>query len=189
MQQRGAPTVAVNGNTAGITGTLPNNNDSTIARQADRSGYPRTAVLTFPGKPAGSRRATRSRSPTAPPPPPAPASAGTRSCSRSTRDVPAAPARLSATTTRLANDSGVHTWRISVRNDGDGTAHDVRVVSVAEKNGKPARVVSRDPNQFPVPIAALLTPGESASTEIRVSGGQPVDIALSADGGRTRARA
>src|ERR1700752_517739 len=48
MQQRGAPTVAVNGNTTAVTGTLPNNNDSTIARQADRSGYPRTAVLTFP---------------------------------------------------------------------------------------------------------------------------------------------
>ena len=31
-----------------LAGVIPNNNDSTIARQADRSGYPRTAVLTFP---------------------------------------------------------------------------------------------------------------------------------------------
>ena len=48
LQSGSRPTVAVNGSSSGITGTLPSNNDSTIARQADRSGYPRLATLSFP---------------------------------------------------------------------------------------------------------------------------------------------
>ena len=47
MQQSSPPTVAVNG--TAVSGSLPDNNDSTIARQADRSGQPRTAILSFPG--------------------------------------------------------------------------------------------------------------------------------------------
>src|SRR5205085_2869963 len=45
MQQGSPPAVALNGVPA--TGALPGNNDSTIARQADRSGHPRAVTLSF----------------------------------------------------------------------------------------------------------------------------------------------
>jgi rhamnogalacturonan endolyase len=46
LQSGSRPTVLVNGQP--VTGSLTSNNDSTIGRQADRSGYHRKAVLTFP---------------------------------------------------------------------------------------------------------------------------------------------
>jgi rhamnogalacturonan endolyase len=46
LQSGSRPTILVNGQA--VTGSLPANNDSTIGRQADRSGYYRKAVLTFP---------------------------------------------------------------------------------------------------------------------------------------------
>lgn len=47
MTQRYSPTVAVNGATAGLTGAAPTGDDSTLSRQAVRSGYPRVTVITF----------------------------------------------------------------------------------------------------------------------------------------------
>ena len=42
-----SPAVAVNGDARGITGAMPAGTDSTLSRQAVRSGYPRLSTLTF----------------------------------------------------------------------------------------------------------------------------------------------
>jgi rhamnogalacturonan endolyase len=186
MQQRGAPTVAVNGNTTAVTGTLPNNNDSTIARQADRSGYPRTGVMTFPANllVSGDNEITLTHGPAT--------AAGTGLgwdtfvLEVDDGSVPL-PGRLSATVTRTHAGSGMRTWSVTVRNVGDEVAHDVRLTAVTDRMNRPARVVGRDPNRFPVPIAGVLDPGASAGTQVTVSGAQPLVLTISADGGRTTA--
>ena len=48
LTQGDSPTVAVNGVSSGITGRVPSGGDSTLSRQAVRSGYPRVGVLSFP---------------------------------------------------------------------------------------------------------------------------------------------
>jgi rhamnogalacturonan endolyase len=186
MQQRGAPTVAVNGNTAAVTGTLPDNNDSTIARQADRSGYPRTAVLTFPASllVPGDNEITLTHGP---------ATAAGTGLGWDTlvleADEGTAPslARLSATITRAGTHSGNRTWSVTVRNVGRGAAHDVRLNSVTDGKARRVQVIGRDPNRFPVPIVGVLAPGASAATQVTVPGGQPLLISISADGGRSTA--
>jgi len=180
MQQRGAPTVGVNGNTAAITGTLPDNNDSTIARQADRSGYPRTAVLTFPASlliSGNNEIALTHGSATA-------AGTGlgwdTFVLEVDEESVPS-PARLSATITR----SGGRTWLVTVRNVGSGAARDVRLSSITDRKARAVEVTGRDPNRFPIPVAGVLAPGATAVTKLTVSNGRPLLVTVSADGGRT----
>jgi rhamnogalacturonan endolyase len=183
MQQRGAPAVSVNGNTS-ITGTLPNNNDSTIARQADRSGYPRTAVLTFPADllVTGDNEITLTHGDATP----AGTGLGWDTLVLEVDEGSApTPARLSAT---VVNTSGA-TWSVTVRNVGTGAAHDVRVSSVRDGQGRPVRVSGRDPNRFPVPVTAVLAPGASAISKITVPSGEPLSVSISADGGRTTATA
>ena len=183
MQQRGAPAVAVNG--SAVTGSLPNNNDSTIARQADRSGYPRTAVLTFPASllVPGDNEITLTHG--------AATAAGTglgwdTLVLEVDETTPPPAAQLSATVTRTGSADA--TWSVTVRNIGTGTAHDVRLTSVTGSTG-PVRVLGRDPNRFPVPVTAVLAPGASARAELTVSDGQPVLVSVSADGGRATANA
>ena len=185
MQQRGAPSVAVNGNTDAIIGTLPNNNDSTIARQADRSGFPRTAVLNFPAGllVAGGNEITLTHGPAT--------AAGTglgwdTFVLEVDEGTTAATAHLLATASRTGS-SGGRTWSVRVRNVGSGPAHDVRLSSVANQDGQAVAVADRDPNRFPVPITDVLTPGESLAAEFTVSGDQPSWVFVSADGGRTTA--
>jgi rhamnogalacturonan endolyase len=188
MQQRGAPTVEVNGNSAAITGTLPNNNDSTIARQADRSGYPRTALLTFPGEllVAGQNEiAFRHGAATA---------AGTGPgwdtiVLEVDEGTPPVRARLSARITATGTTSTGRVWRISVRNTGSGSAHDVRISAVSGKKAAPTAIAGRDPNSFPVPIVGVLAPAGTASAEITTAGSEPPVATISADGGRTTTRA
>src|SRR6478752_3699687 len=175
----GVPTVAVNGNTA-LTGSLPLNNDSTIARQADRSGYPRTAVLTFPASllVAGDNELTFTHGP---------ASAAGVGLGWDTivlevdEGSAPAPARLAATISR----SGPGAWSLTVRNVGNRAVHDVRVIPVADWLTRSVQVNGHDPTAFPVPVAGVLAAGASASAEVRVSGWLPPRIAVSADGGRT----
>jgi rhamnogalacturonan endolyase len=180
MQQRGAPTVAVNGNTAAVTGALPDNNDSTIARQADRSGYPRTAILTFPASLLipGDNEITLTHGPAT--------AAGTglgwdTFVLEVDEGSAPSPARLSAAVTR----SGGRAWLVTVRNVGSGTAHDVRLSSVTDRQAQPVHVAGRDPNRFPVPVAGILAPGASAVAQLNVSNGRPLLVTVSADGGRT----
>jgi rhamnogalacturonan endolyase len=184
MQQRGAPTVAVNGDTAAVTGALPDNNDSTIARQADRSGYPRTAILTFPASllTLGDNEITLTHGPAT--------AAGTglgwdTFVLEVDEGSTPSPARLSATITR----SGSRAWLVTVRNVGSGSAHDVRLSSVTDRKTQPVRVIGRDPNRFPVPVAGVLAPGASAVAQLSVSNGRPLVVTVSADGGRTIATA
>jgi rhamnogalacturonan endolyase len=42
-----SPVVAVNGDTSGIDGAMPSGEDSTLSRQAVRSGFPKVSVLSF----------------------------------------------------------------------------------------------------------------------------------------------
>ena len=184
----GIPTVAVNGNTTAVTGTLPNNNDSTIARQADRSGYPRTAILTFPASllVSGDNEITLTHG--------AATAAGvglgwdTLVFEVDEGSAPS-PARLSVTVTEIGTGLGNRTWSVTVRNLGDGAAHDVRVSSITDRTGRQVEVIGRDPSRFPVPITAVLAPGDSAVTEVTVSGGEPLIVSVSADAGRTIATA
>jgi rhamnogalacturonan endolyase len=186
MQQRGAPTVQVNGSSAGVTGTIPNNNDSTIARQADRSGYPRTGVLSFPASllVAGENEITFTHG--------AAAAAGTGpgwdTLLLEVDEGASAPApRLSATAAYAGADGDNQTWRVTVRNEGTGTARDLRVGAVKDSQGRSPKVVGRDPNAFPVPVAALLKPGDTVSTDVVAVGLRPLVVAVTADGGRTTA--
>ena len=186
MQQGGAPTVAVNGNSSAITGTLPNNNDSTIARQADRSGYPRTAVLSFPADllVAGENQITFAHGS------PAPAGKGpgwdTLVLEVEEGEQPAA-AKLTASMVKTYSGAGTTTWSLTIGNDGPGTARDVRIQGITTPSGKPARIIGRDPGKFAVPVAAVLPAAASTVTQITVTGGQPVTVSLTADGGRTTA--
>jgi rhamnogalacturonan endolyase len=188
MQQSGAPTVAVNGNTSAVTGTLPNNNDSTIARQADRSGYPRTAILTFPASllvPGDNQITLTHGRATA-----AGTGLGWDTVVLEVNEGSApSPARLSATVKKIGTRSGNRTWSVTVRNTGRGAAHDVRFTSITDHKARQVDVIGRDPNRFPVPITGVLAPGAAAVARVTVSGGQPVSISVSADGGRTTATA
>lgn len=196
MQQAVAPTVAVNGSTSGISGGLPTNNDSTIARQADRSGYPRQATLSFPASLLrdGSNTITLTRGP---------GSAAGNGLGWDTLvlevdegDI-ALPAALKGSVIGVDGPAHARTWHIRITNSGPGTARDVRLDKFAFKDvqraGKtPPPVTGRDPNLFPVPVTAGLAPGASAVAEVTVNlTGRPqvaagdVDIEFSADGSRT----
>lgn len=183
MQQGGAPTVAVNGNSSAITGALPNNNDSTIARQADRSGYPRTAVLSFPANllVAGQNNITFAHgSPT-----PAGKGPGWDTLVLEVDEgTSQPPAKLTAAVTKTFS-GGATTWAVSVTNEGPGTARDLRLQAITNPSGQPAQVIGRDPGKFAVPVAATLPPGTSTVTSITVVGGQPITVSFTADGGRT----
>jgi len=187
MQQGGAPTVAVNGSSSSISGTLPSNNDSTIARQADRSGYPRTAVLSFPASllTTGDNTITFAHGS---------ATDAGKGPGWDTLvleiDESATPAvaRLSASVKRIATTAHTSTWEVTVTNAGSGTAHDVRVSSLTVgRSGHKPGVTGADPNTFPTPLAALLAPGKKATTRFQVDTAGALRVAVTADGGRTRA--
>src|SRR6185437_14201042 len=121
LQAGNRPTVAVNGTTDGITGTLPANNDSTIGRQADRSGFPRRAVLSFPAERlvAGPNTVTLTRTGTG-------GGMGWDTILLEV-DEPVAPAaaQLRARLVRRRPQ-----WTVEVTNTGPGAANDVRLASV-----------------------------------------------------------
>lgn len=186
MQQGGRPTVAVNGNAADITGTLPANNDSTIARQADRSGFPRLATLSFPASllVAGANTVTFAHG--------SASAAGTGPgwdtlvLEIDEGSVPA-PAQLVGRAELIAP----RTWRLTITNTGAGPANDVRLTGLSWQglgNDTPPVVDGRDPNAFPVPVVASLAPGESATIQISVEShdSRPVLVEFSANGGRAR---
>ncbi|GAA2760779.1 polysaccharide lyase family protein [Actinopolymorpha rutila] len=203
MQQGSPPTVAVNGSTDDITGTLPDNKDSTIPRQADRSGHPRLAVLSFPAAMlrTGANTVTLTRG------------AGTPAGDGLGWDTlllevdePAAPpaARLTASlrVSRPAGPPGMTTWTVEVTNTGAGDAHDVRLDAFVPAGGadwpgsKRPVVEGRDPARFPVPVAARIAPGGKATAQLRVDFSEAprlyrarMEISVSADGGRARTAA
>ncbi len=198
MQQGGRPTVAVNGNSADVLGTIPSNNDSTIARQADRSGYPRTAELTFPASllRSGANTITLTHG--------AATAAGTGPgwdtlILEIAETAPGAPARLVGTAVPVIRHGSATTWRVTVRNTGRGEANDLRITGVGWRDARRGRseaapsVPGRDPNKFPVPVVASLGSGRSATAEITVDTahakggiGTGLILEISANGGRAR---
>lgn len=212
MQSGKPPVVTLNGTSAGIVGSLPNHNDSTIGRQADRSGYPRLAVLSFPASllTAGDNTITFTTGDggASGNPQPNPPSGG---FGRDTivlevdGSQPARPARLSGKVTGLGTSRGTSNWRVEVANHGSGPADDVRldVLDWADgrrKAGEHPAVVGADPNSFPVPVAAtiapaMIAPGATASVTVRTHGSRPpggsgaLEFGVSANAGRTRTTA
>ena|GEM_PF-726993 len=176
MQQGSRPTVAVNGATAGITGSLPNNNDSTIARQADRSGFPRQATLTFPASMlrVGANTVTLTRGAGV---------AGGNGLGWDTlllevdEDVAPPASALAARIVGVERGHdgrpGATVWTVEVTNTGGGTANDVRldgfdpVTPGKDKKALPT-ILGRDPHRFPVPVAASIPPGGSSTIQVTV---------------------
>jgi rhamnogalacturonan endolyase len=192
MQQGSPPVVALNGVPA--TGSLPGNNDSTIARQADRSGFPRLATLTFPAAvlQAGANTLTFTRGPGTP----AGNGLGWDTVVLEVDETEAPPpARLAGEVVGVAGSRSARTWTIRIANTGAGAANDVRldgfVLAPGGERGRgqsQPRIAGRDPNRFPVPVAARLVPGEAATTEVTVNlppdAGDDATIPFSANGGR-----
>jgi rhamnogalacturonan endolyase len=196
MQQGSRPTVAINGDTADITGTLPNNNDSTIARQADRSGYPRLATLSFPASllHAGTNTVTLTKG------------SGTAAGNGLGWDTfvmevdestPPAPAQLTGEIVSTSDASGANVWTLKLTNTGAGSANDVRLdgFTFTQTAGTPTMpaITSRDPNVFPVPVVATIAAGSSATVDVLIDFRSPpgaavfdVAIPFSANGGRVR---
>jgi rhamnogalacturonan endolyase len=201
MQGGNRPTVAVNGSTTGITGSLPNNNDSTIARQADRSGFPRVATLSFPASrlALGTNTITFTRG------------AGTAEGTGLGWDTlllevdeDAAPSAAQLSGRVVSVDRSHHgrpnetVWTVEVTNTGDGAANDVRLVGFAptgpgkfDKDGH--AITSRDPGRFPVPVAATIPPGGTTTFEVWVDFTaapnlflSEFEVRVSANGGRAR---
>ncbi|WP_268256710.1 polysaccharide lyase family protein, partial [Streptomyces sulfonofaciens] len=208
MQGGSTPTVAVNGATDGITGSLPDDDGhdgnglgGTIGRQADRSGRRRLGTLSFPASmlKEGANTLTLSRGATIP------AGDGMGwdtlllEVDPGTATTPGAvpAAKLKADVVGLSGTREAATWTVRVSNGGRGTAHDLRLTGARRQTrwggGEPLAVTGRDPALFPVPVAASLAPG--AATTFRVTAALPegttvdpraVVLAVSADGGRTR---
>jgi rhamnogalacturonan endolyase len=196
LQSGSRPTVLVNGQA--VTGSLPANNDSTIGRQADRSGYPRKAVLTFPASVlvVGQNSVTLTRGAGA---------AGGNGMGWDTlvleadETAPDGTAHLVASLELVQREGLVNGWQLTVRNDGTGAANDVRLSHVdwdKQKDYGAVTLDGRDPDLFPVPVAAALMPGESVTVMLRaVSSAVPpglskrVAVDVSANGGRVRTRA
>jgi rhamnogalacturonan endolyase len=200
MQQGTPPTVTVNGTATGIVGTLPNHNDSTIGRQADRSGYPRQVVLTFPASllTAGDNTIafTNGGGIGADAVEPTDSGFGWDTIVLEVDGGQAArPARLSGRVTSLGSKHGTTTWQVRITNEGSGPANDVRLNAVHWSDGKHTSdrlptIDGADPNAFPVPVAASIKPGASATATIQVTGNQPpggyhqIQLGFAANGGR-----
>jgi rhamnogalacturonan endolyase len=198
LQSGNRPTVAVNGTTSGITGSLPANNDSTIGRQADRSGFPRRATLSFPASllRAGANTVTLTRG----------GSGGGMGWDtlllEVDEDVPPGPAQLAARVVDVDRSHhgrpGLTVWTVEVTNTGAGPANDVRLDGFTpagpDRTGKEHVVItSRDPGRFPVPVAASIPAGGTATFEVWVDFTDAPDffqaefeIRVSANGGRAR---
>jgi len=191
MQQGSPPAVALNG--VSPTGALPGNNDSTIARQADRSGRPRLATLTFPASSLqeGVNTLTLTRGPGTP----AGNGLGWDTLVMEVDESEAPPpARLLGDVVDVTGTASARAWTIRITNTGAGPASDVRldgfVLTPVDSSPRAPRITSRDPNRCPVPVADSLPPGGAATTEVTVDlgtgSGVEVTIAFSANGGRTR---
>jgi rhamnogalacturonan endolyase len=189
MQQDSPPGVALNGVPA--TGALPSNNDSTIARQADRSGHPRLATLTFPASTLqlGANTLTFTRGP---------GTAAGNGLGWDTLvmevDETSAPqvARLAGEVVGVSGSPSARVWTVRITNTGAGAASDVRldgfILTPVDGPARAPRITGRDPNRFPVPVAGSLPPGAAATTELTVDlpdrSRFEVTIPFSANGGR-----
>jgi rhamnogalacturonan endolyase len=196
LQSGSPPTILVNGQA--VTGSLPANNDSTIGRQADRSGYYRKAVLTFPASllVVGDNTVTLTRGAGA---------AGGNGMGWDTlvleADESSAPeaAGLSASVAMVQARGLVNAWDLTVTNTGSGPANDVRITGITwdkQKKYGSLTLDGRDPSLFPVPVGAGLLPGQSVKVRLTArSSAVPPGLAkrvlvdVSANGGHVRTQA
>ena len=192
MQQSHPPAVALNGSPP-TSGALPANNDSTIARQADRSGYPRMATLAFDASvlQVGQNTLTLTRGSGVA----AGNGLGWDTFLFEVDELQAPPP--ASLTGRLAGVSGTPTARtltIEVDNHGAGPANDLRIegLTLSSTSGPAASpvFVGRDPNRAPVPVIASLAPGASAAVDLTLNLPDAarfvLSISFSANGGRSR---
>ncbi|HSN11407.1 MAG TPA: polysaccharide lyase family protein, partial [Propionibacteriaceae bacterium] len=193
LQSGSRPTILVNGQP--VTGSLPANNDSTIGRQADRSGYFRQAVLTFPASllVVGENTVTLTRG--------AGSAVGsgmgwdTLVLEADETTAPGA-AGLSASVAMVQAEGLVTAWDLTVTNTGSGPANDLRVTGIAwdkQKEYGSLTLDGRDPSLFPVPVGPGLLPGQSVTVRLKArSAAVPPGLAkrvvvdVSANGGRVR---
>ncbi|WP_213805034.1 polysaccharide lyase family protein [Granulicella sp. dw_53] len=196
MQQGSAPTVAVNGSSAGITGSLPTNNDSTIARQTDRSGYPRLATLSFPASRlvVGANTITLTRG--------AGSAAGNglgwdTFVMEVNEGISPPAAQLAGQVVGITGTSTSNVVTLQINNTGAGDANDVRLDGFtfpqAGASDTPA-ITGRDPNRFPVPIVNNIPAGGSTTATVQLDfknvphSGFNAVIPFSANGGRVRGK-
>jgi len=196
LQSGSRPTILVNGQA--VTGSLPANNDSTIGRQADRSGYYRKGVLTFPTSllVVGDNTVT---------PPRGAGAAGGNGMGWDTlvleadESSAAGAAGLSASVAMVQAEGLVNAWDLTVTNTGSGPANDVRITGITwdkQKEYGSLTLDGRDPSLFPVPVGAGLLPGQSVKVRLTArSSAVPPGLAkrvlvdVSANGGRVRTQA
>lgn len=157
--------------------------------QADRSGFPRLAVLTFPASAlqVGDNTLTLTRGPGT-------AAGNGLGWDTLVLEVDEAsappPARLAGEVAGVSRGPSSQVWTIRITNLGDGAANDVRLDGFA-LGGRAPQIAGRDPNRFPVPVAGSLPPGGAVTADVTVLDEPPgvgleVTIPFSANGGRTR---
>lgn len=196
MTQGGAPTVSVNGSSTGLSGTIPNNNDSTIARQADRSGFPRRAVISFPASKlvVGSNTIRLNKT--------SGGGAGTGPgwdtlLLEVDETTPPAPAALVASLRRITGTSAAPVWTLHLDNSAGGAANDARLdqVTFTQTAGATVatpRILGRDPARFAVPLGSIAAGGAIDYDLTLDFSSVPFDakyslaLAMSANGGRAQ---
>ncbi len=196
MQQGSPPTISVNGSSAGLSGALPANNDSTIARQADRSGFPRLATISFPASRLvvgpNTIRLTRTGG----------GGAGSglgwdTLVLEADETLAPPPAQLSAVVASVSGPPQATVWTVHVSNAGAGPANDARIAAftfsqVSGGTGTPA-LQGRNPARFPVPLGNIPAGGSvDYSGTLDFTGVPPdalynVALAFTANGGRATA--
>lgn len=203
-----SPTVSVNGDASGIAGAVPSGIDSTLSRQAVRSGFPRLGTLSFD---ASRLRVGVNRI------------AFTRAAARGTNNtgmgwdtvklqVSGGPAPLPAalrvvSVTQLFSspqvfDNNTCTLRCAVVNEGAGHAMDARLEALTLTSFSAPLVFAdgRDPARFPLPLGNVVAKGGMAFVDVFVSAesgcamressaASYTHVRVSANGGRTRVEA
>ncbi len=195
MQQGSPPTVALNG-APPLAGMLPSNSDSTISRQADRSGYPRLALLQWPAAllTQGTNTITLTRT--------ASASAAGNGLGWDTfvfevdELATPPPAALTGAIDAVSGPQNARVWTFTIRNTGAGDANHALLdaFTLQQTAGAACRpvIVGRDPNRFPVPLGDIAQ-GESHRASVTVDFSACGDdsrfitrIPFSANGGRAK---
>lgn len=200
LTQGDSPAVAINGRA--IDGAAPTGSDSTLSRQAIRSGYYRDVESTFDATllVAGKNTLTFER-----PPVPGgsnntgmgydaviltvltPEGAATATAGGALRGGAGAPvAALRVAGAAVVSGGGSASLRLTVANDGRAHAMDVRVTAVS--------FGGRNVLPHHVPVAAYVTTGGGTATvDVRLppgtTTGGSATVTLLADGGRTRTTA
>ena len=198
------PAVAVNGVTSALVGSIVDHADSTLNRQAVRSGRPYTTLITFPASllRVGANAITFSRG----------------CCPRGNNtglgydavllevDEPVAPLPAAITISFLsggvAMPGGPSTWTLSIMNSGSGEARQVvlEAAALALPSNAPPQLsfpAGQNPHVAPLPVIESLKAGGVFSWSLQLAcnalpcnassaaGGAALSVTISANGRRT----